>query len=99
MSKAAKGTLVKSVLQTVHAFPMSCFQLTKKQCKKLSMISSTFWWGHKDNERKVHWVSWSKMCRSKEKGGLGFRNFECFNQAFLAKRGWRLITSPDSLCA
>jgi hypothetical protein len=30
MSKAAKGTLVKSVLQAVLACPMSCFQLTKK---------------------------------------------------------------------
>jgi hypothetical protein len=39
------------------------------------------------------------MFRSKEKGDLGFMNFECFNQAFLAKQGWRLITSPDSLCA
>jgi hypothetical protein len=35
VSKAAKGTLVKSVLQAVPAFPMNCFQLTKKQCKKI----------------------------------------------------------------
>jgi hypothetical protein len=26
-------------------------------------------------------------------------SFECFNQAFLAKHGWRLIANPDSLCA
>jgi hypothetical protein len=39
------------------------------------------------------------MCHSKEKGGLGFRNFESFNQSFLAKQGWDLITIPDSLGA
>jgi hypothetical protein len=37
------------------------------------------------------------MCHSKEKGGLGFRNFGSFNQSFLAKHGWGLITIPDSL--
>jgi hypothetical protein len=54
MSKAAKGVLVKSLLQTIPAFHMSCFQLIKKQCKKLSSILLIFSWGDKDNQRKVH---------------------------------------------
>jgi hypothetical protein len=33
MSKAAKGTLVKSVLQAVPAFPMSYFQMTQNNAK------------------------------------------------------------------
>ena len=30
---------------------------------------------------------------------MGFRNLEIFNLAMLGKHGWRLTTSPGSLCA
>uniref|UniRef100_A0A803P621 Reverse transcriptase domain-containing protein n=1 Tax=Cannabis sativa TaxID=3483 RepID=A0A803P621_CANSA len=37
------------------------------------------------------------ICKSKADGGMGFRSFEHFNQALLAKQAWRLITHPTSM--
>lgn len=42
-------------------------------------------------------MGWKRMCESKEKGGMGFRDISFFNKAMLAKISWRLVKSPQSL--
>lgn len=58
-----------------------------------------FWWGHKNNDKKIHWMSCRKMGRAKSQGGMGFRDLHCFNNALLAKQCWRLVQQPESLVA
>ncbi|XP_074321414.1 putative mitochondrial protein AtMg00310 [Silene latifolia] len=60
---------------------------------------SRFWWGHGEGKRGISWVSWKQLCRPKCDGGLGFRNFELFNDALLGKQAWRLVVEPDYLWA
>jgi hypothetical protein len=48
---------------------------------------------------KIHWVNWKKTCKQKNLGGMGFRELGAFNEALLAKQGWRITTAPTSLMA
>jgi hypothetical protein len=99
LSQAGKEILLKAVIQAIPTYTMSVFQLPKTLCNDINSMMSRFWWGHKENDKKVAWMKWGRLGQPKERGGLGFRDLECFNMALLAKQGWRLIQNPDSLVA
>ncbi|XP_042939495.1 uncharacterized protein LOC122274525 [Carya illinoinensis] len=95
-----KEVLLKAAIQAVPNYHMNVFRLPRKLCKEIVAVMEKFWWGFKENERKIQWKSWSKMGGlSKADGGLGFRELESFNTALLAKQCWRIFTDPHSLAA
>ena len=78
---------------------MNCFQIPKSLCDEIEAMMRKFWWGQRGQESKIAWVSWKKMCKSKLNGGIRLKNLQAFNNAMLAKQGWRLISNPNSLVA
>lgn len=91
--------LIKVVPQAIPTYTMSSFQLLKGLCDEIEGMMRKFLWGQRQQESKIAWVSWKKMCTSKLKGGMGFRNLLAFNLVILTNQGWRLLSNPYSLVA
>ncbi|CAL1353300.1 unnamed protein product [Linum trigynum] len=60
---------------------------------------SRFWWASQDKEKGIHRIAWPAVCVSKFRGGLGFRDFDLFNVAMLAKQAWKILQSPSAMLA
>ena len=60
--------LIKSVIQVIPTYTMSCFKLPKGLIKDLEILICKFWWGFGGDSRKVHLVKWDKLCEAKEVG-------------------------------
>ena len=86
LSQASKEVLIKSVIQAIPAYAMSCFKLSKGLIHKLEIMIRKFWWGYGNEGRKIHLVNWECLCEAKENGGMGFKKIEKFNEALLAKQ-------------
>lgn len=76
LSKSGKMIMLKSVLQCLLTFVMSCLKITVGICHKLNTILKGFWWNTSVSDqstRKVHWESWQLLCKNKLDGGLVVR--------------------------
>ena len=87
LSKVEKEILIKAVAHAIPTYTMSCFKISDSLCDDLTSMIRNFWWGQKQDERKMSWLSWEKLCVPKSCSGMGFKLLKPFNLALLAKHG------------
>ncbi|XP_071692041.1 uncharacterized protein [Rutidosis leptorrhynchoides] len=84
-------TLIKSVLGALGTYYLSLYKAPKNVLKHLESLRSHFLWGGTKDDRKIHWIKWDDVLKSKDKGGLGVVSFESLNKALLYKWRWRYV--------
>lgn len=99
LSVGGKEIHIKVVVQSIPSYSMILFCLPKSLILDMHRLCARFWWGRSLNKRKIHWCVWSRLCKFKMEGGLGFRDLETFNRALLTKQCWRILKNPESLAA
>jgi hypothetical protein len=100
LSKAGKEVMIKSVLQAIPSYVMSIYIIPDAMVNDIEKMLNAFWWGGGNNNSKgIPWLAWERLACPKDKGGLGFRNFEAFNMAMVAKHTWHILQNPETLVA
>lgn len=74
LSQAGRKTLIKSVAQAILVYAMNCFPIPIGFCEDINSMMGQFWWGQKEEEKKMHWLSWKQLCLAKNDGTLGFQD-------------------------
>lgn len=69
--QGGKEVLIKAVASALPMAAMSVFKLPKTLIASLHSAMANFWWFSEEHKRKIHWLSWDKLCLPKEQGEWG----------------------------
>ncbi|XP_026461066.1 uncharacterized protein LOC113362787 [Papaver somniferum] len=96
VSEAGRSVMIRNVTNSISVHHMSSFKIQDSTISKINSVQQQFW-GNKKNNKGKHFIAWRDVNKSKEEGGLGFRDLEVFNRALLAKFSWKLCTDDTSI--
>ncbi|XP_056692071.1 uncharacterized protein [Spinacia oleracea] len=97
LNMAGRCTLIKSVLNSYPLYDMQTNILPTSITSALDKCCRKFLWNKVDRNRYMARLSWEKVTRPINMGGLGIRRLKEWNLAFMAKLGWTILTNSDKL--
>lgn len=97
VSMGGRATLVKSTLSAIPIYWLSFFPIPKGVEEKIRSLQCKYFWGGNESTKKIAWLSWDDICKSKREGGLGMKLLNVFNRALLSKWVWRFLVEDNRL--
>ncbi|KAL9178235.1 hypothetical protein ABFS82_01G112800 [Erythranthe guttata] len=92
LSYAGRLEILKTVVQGTCCYWLSIFSIPHAVIDRIETICKTFLWGAAAPK-----VTWPKLCKPKEEGGLGLLDLTDWNRSFLVKNLWDFHLKKDSL--
>ena len=85
-------TLLDSVVTQLSLYHMSMWLMNKTFIERLDKHRRKFFWQGCNKKRRYHLVRWDRICRSRDKGGLGVKDLHKQNVSLMVKWWWKLET-------
>lgn len=93
LSQAGRLVLIKATLASLPVYYMSTKKIPASVIQELTRIMRNFYWGKKDGGKYMAYISWVKICRPVDEGGLGVRDLSKLNDALLLKSLWAVAAN------
>lgn len=97
LNLTGRAVLVNFVLHSIPSYSMQTASLPACVNKDVEKASRNFLWGSTNEKRKMHLISWERVCSPKVNGGLGVRNLRRNNDAHMMKLAWELTKNNEKL--
>lgn len=88
--------MIKSVLIALPVYLLAIIDPLAVTISEIQMLASNLFWNDNSGSHRCHWVSWEKISRPCEEGGLGIRTIKDLEEAFAYKLWWRLRENNSS---
>ncbi|GJY16384.1 hypothetical protein Tco_0386806, partial [Tanacetum coccineum] len=98
--KAFNVKIFKDVEPLVNYYLTEEFTFTRKAEIPESLgkrYRNKFFWGFKEGEKGMVWISWKRVIGSRDLGGLGISSLRAKNLSLLGKWRWRFLKEKDAL--
>lgn len=95
LSKGGRLILLRHVLLSMPIHILLVLNVLGVIIDRINSILANFLWGDSNNQKKMPWRSWSKVCMPLDEGGLGLRNFKEVKLSLHMKFSYRILTQHN----
>lgn len=97
LSQASRLILIIAILTALSSNVLAVFYVPKNITDQINSTLMRYWWKGSVNNKGICWTKRTTLELPKGLGGIGLRNIDTYNKAFLANQAFRIHNTPSLL--